>query len=101
MGKLDRIRLKENKIGVLESKSIIGEDFDTGTLAWMHPYPLKIIFMNQRVPWIHHVKEESKWKKIWEETDGIIPLSRVVGRFEHRVEPGKWKLEYDEGNKKK
>lgn len=61
--KLDRIRLKENKVGVLESKSIIAEDFDTGTLVWMHPYPLKIIFMNQRVPWIHHVKEVSKWEK--------------------------------------
>merc|ERR1712176_26508 len=97
--KLHRASLKESGIGFQESKVSNAEDIDTGTLAWMHPYPLKIIFMNQRVPWIHKIKEESAWRSFWEETDGIIPLSRVVGKFDHRIKPGEWRLEYDERNK--
>jgi len=97
---LDRIAIKESKIGFQDSEDLVmAEDIDTGILAWMHPYPLKIIFMNLRVPWIHHIKTEADWKLIWEETKGILPLSRVIGNLDHMVEPGEI-IEYDARNGK-
>jgi len=92
---IDRTTLLESELG-FRQRPTAAEDIDSGTIAWTHPYPLKIIFMNQRVPWIHHVKDATDWTNLWEETGGSLPLSRVIGRIEYKIKPGQWTLFHSE-----
>jgi len=89
---LDRYQIKQDGNGFNRgwAEKTIAEDMDTAELVWTHPYPLKIIFMNSRVPWVHRIKTEKSWMDIWDETHGIGPVSRIVGHFEHSVKAGDW-----------
>jgi len=64
------------------------EDLDLGSIVWSHPYPIKAVFMNQRILWIHQLKSSEEWMGLWEETNGVLPLTRVIGQIEMEVKPG-------------
>jgi len=72
------------------AKAFEEEDVDVGTIVWSHPYPIKGIFMNQRIVWIHRLKTADEWMGLWEETGGVLPLTRVIGKTEMTVKPGDW-----------
>jgi len=89
---VDRHAVKDKGIGFKDgmAERTKAEDIDTANLVWTHPYPIKVVFMNSRIPWIHRIKQQDQWMSLWNETQGNPPLSRVVGHYEMPVKPGAW-----------